>query len=92
MGAQVASLVRLDLVSHVQALNFFEVVSVALTQSRQLVIGLTLLRLEALVGVLTHLHLVLHLLDVDVATADQLSLSVQLGVQLCVLTFAIVVN
>ena len=53
---------------------------------------MTLLRLEARIGVLTDLLLVLDSLDVDVSVSDQLSLTVELCVEFSVLSFAIVID
>ena len=64
--AEVVALVSLDLVCHIKAVDLFEVLTVTLSQRRQLFVRLTFLRLQTSVGVLGDLELVLDTLDVDV--------------------------
>ena len=92
MIAKVVTLVSLDLIGDVEAVDLFEVLTVTLSQRRQLFVRLPLLRLQTSVGVLGDLELVLDSLNVDVTIRDQSPLSVQLRVQLGVLPLAIVVD
>ena len=64
--AEVTALVGLDFVAHIKTIDIFKVISVTLSKSAELVIGLALLRLEVQVRVLGDLELVVNPLDVDV--------------------------
>ena len=92
MVAQVVALVRLHLIANVQTIDLFEVLAIALAKRSKFIVNLALLRLKARICVLTHLHFVLHALDVDVTLTDELPLTVELAVELGVLTFAIIVD
>ena len=92
VSAQIVPLVCLHLICNVQSVNFFQVFAVSLPEGGELVVGLAFLGLEAGVGVLAHLLLVLDPLDVDVTVADQRALPVELRVKLCVLPFSIVID
>ena len=67
MTAQVVALVCLGLVGHVESVDLFKVLSVTLSQSRQLVVSLTFLALKTSVGVIRDSLLMLNSLNVDVS-------------------------
>ena len=92
MGAEVVTLVCLDLVGHIEPIDFFEVLAVTISQSCKLVVGLAFLAREVGIGVVADLLLVLDALDVDIAIRNKLSLSVELGVEFSVLSLAVVVD
>ena len=92
VAAQVITLIGLDFISDVESIDFFEVFPVTLSESRQFIISLSFLGLEAGVGILADLLLVLDALDVDVAVGDERSLPVQFRVQLSVLPLPVVIN
>ena len=92
VAAKIVPLVRLHLICNVQSVNFFQVFAVSFSERSKLVVSLPFLGLEAGVGVLAHLLLVLDPLDVDVAVADQRALAVELRVKLCVLSLSIVID
>lgn len=70
MRAQIVSFVGFDFIGYVEFFDFFHVFSVTFTEGVQLIVGLTLLRVEARVGVFRYLHLMLDTLDVDVSVGD----------------------
>ena len=92
MATKIISLICFDFISDIESIDLFHILPIALSQSPQLVIWLSLLRLQIGVGVLRNLVLVAHTLDVYIAIWDKLSLPIQFSVQLSILTFAIVVN
>lgn len=92
MSTKVITLISLDFISNIEPVNFFKVLSIPLSKSRQFIVSLTFLRLQAGVCILRHLLLMFDSLNVDVAVGDECPLPIQLCVQLSILSLAIVVD
>jgi hypothetical protein len=92
VSTKVITLISLDFISNIEPVNFFEILSVPLSKSRQFIISLTFLRLQAGVCVLRDLLLMFDSLNVDVAVGDESPLPVQFCVQLGILSLTIVVD
>ena len=92
MSTQIVPFIGLNFICNVQSVNFFQVFAVSFSERGQLVVCLAFLGLQACVGVLTHLLLMLDALDVNVTVADQCTLPVKLCIKLSVLPFSIVID
>ena len=66
MATKIVSFIGLDLVGDIETVDLLKVFAVTIAKSGQLVVGLTLLALQASVGVIRDLLLMLNSLDVDV--------------------------
>ena len=66
MATEIVSFICLDLVGDIETVDLLKVFAVTIAKSRQLVVSLTLLALQASVGVIRDLLLMLNSLDVDV--------------------------
>ena len=92
MGTEVVTLVRLDLVGNVKPVDFFKILSVAIAEGVQFIISLALLRSEILIGVDRDRALVFEPLEVNIAIRDLSPLSIEFGIQICILLLAVVEN
>ena len=92
MAAKIISFIGFDLIGNIQAVNFLKILPVPLSKGCKFVITLPFLRLQVAVGILWNLLLVPDSLDVNVSIRDELSLTIEFSVELCILTFPIIVN
>ena len=92
MGTEVVTLVRFDLVGNVKPVDFFKILSVAITEGVKFIVSLALLRSEILIGISGDGALVFEPLEVNIAIRDLSPMSIEFGIQICILLLAVVEN
>jgi len=92
VATEVVTLVRLDLVGNVKPVDFLKILSVAIAEGVKFIISLALLRSEILIGVARDGALVFKPLEVNIAIRNLSPLSIEFGIQICILLLAVVEN